>query len=217
MTLLSYILERVQLIMSEAIKYGKKQSEKLEIVYDESCESPREFQNFSIIATVLQRNHTIGDFEFNNSDELKEYLKEQKPVYQMKLYIYEHSGISLECFEDSPKYPYDDQWDAGCIGVVFTTKKLLKDNGMDKLPKENIIKQMKAEVKLYSDWCNGDCYGYRLVKLSKCDKCDQSQDEEIDSCYGFYGYDHAANGLYDAIIENSKVFKTHEDIEELLI
>ena len=51
------------------------------------------FQNFSIIATVLQRNHTIGDFEFNNSDELKEYLKEQKPVYQMKLYIYAKNKI----------------------------------------------------------------------------------------------------------------------------
>ena len=44
----------------------------------------------------------------------------------------------------------------------------------------------------------------------------QLEDKEIDSCYGYYGYDHDKNGLYDAVLENSKVFKTYKDIEELL-
>jgi len=202
--------------VQEAIKYGKKQSEKLEIVTDESCESPREWDNLTIIVTIKNNHHTMGDFQVNNSEELREMLKGHKAKYAMPLYVYEHSGISLKCFEDKVGYPYNDQWDAGCIGMVYTTKKLLKDNGLDKYPEDKVIEQMKTEIETYSQWCNGECYGFRLTELSKCDKCEQSNDKEIDSCYGFYGYDHDKNGLYDAVLENSKVFKTYKDIEELL-
>jgi hypothetical protein len=99
--------------------------------------------------------------------------------------------------------------------MVYTTKKLLKDNGLDKYPEDKVIEQMKTEIETYSHWCNGDCYGFRLLKVSECDKCNQVEDKEIDSCYGFLGYDHDKNGLYDAVIENSKVFKSYKDIEEL--
>ena len=75
---------------------------------------------------------------------------------------------------------------------------------------------METEVEIYSQWCNGECYGFRLSEVSKCDKCHQVEDKEIDSCYGFYGWNHDMNGLYDAVLENSKVFKTYKDIEELL-
>ena len=205
--------------IQEAIKYGKKQSERLEIVTDESCESPREWDNLTVIVTLKNNHNTIGDFQVNDSEELREMLKDHKAKYAMPLYVYDHSGISLKCFEDKSMvgYPYNDQWDAGCIGMVYTTKKLLKDNGLDKYPKDKVIDQMKAEIETYSHWCNGECYGFVLSKLSKCDKCDQSNDKEIDSCYGFYGWNHDMNGLYDAVIENSKVFKSYEDIEELLM
>ena len=84
------------------------------------------------------------------------------------------------------------------------------------MTKKEVMDQMKTEIETYSQWCNGECYGFRLSKWSKCDKCNQVEDKEIDSCYGFYGWNHDMNGLYDAVLENSKVFKTYKDIEELL-
>ena len=195
-----------------------KSNEKLEIMIDEACESPREWDNLTVIVTIKNNHHTIGDIQVNSSEELRELLEDKKAEFAMPLYVYEHCGISLKCFEDKTMvgYPYNDQWDAGCIGMVFTTEALLKEAGLFNSTKKEIIEYMKAEVDTYSQWCNGECYGFRLSKWSKCDKCNQVEDKEIDSCIGYYGYDHDKNGLYDAVLENSKVFKTYKDIEELL-
>ena len=201
----------------ECIQEITKSNEKLEIMTDESCESPREWDNLTVIVTIKNNHHDIGDIQVNSSEELREMLEVKKALFSMPLYIYEHSGMSLKCFEDKiPKYPYNDQWDAGCIGMVFTTEALLKEAGLTTMPKKEVQEQMKTEIETYSQWCNGECYGFRLSKWSKCDKCNQVEDKEIDSCYGFYGCDHDMNGLYDAILENSKVFKTYDDLDEFL-
>ena len=202
----------------ECIQEITKSNEKLEIMTDESCESPRDWDNLTVIVTIKNNRHTIGDIQVNSSEELRELLEDKKAKFAMPLYIYEHSGMSLKCFEDKTMvgYPYNDQWDAGCIGMVFTTEALLKEAGLFNSTKKEIIEYMKAEVDTYSNWCNGDCYGFRLSEVSECDKCNQVEDKEIDSCYGFLGWDHDMNGLYDAILENSKVFKSYKDIEEHL-
>ena len=168
----------------------------------------------TIIATLEQNHSTIGDFQFKSSDELNEFVKDQEGIYSMPLYIYDHSGISLYCGNDTIPYPFNDQWDAGCIGMVFTTKKRLE--GMEKTPRSKIIDLMKSELETYSHYLNGNVYGYRLLKWSQCKSCDQELDQEVDSCYGFYGYDFDKNGLYDAVLVSSKVFKSYEDIEELI-
>ena len=202
----------------ECIQEITKSNEKLEIITDESCESPREWDNLTVIVTIKNNHHDIGDIQVRDSDEIRELLEDKKAKFAMPLYIYEHSGMSLKCFEDKTMvgYPYNDQWDAGCIGMVFTTEALLKESGLFNSTKTEIIEFMKAEVDTYSHWCNGECYGFRLSEVSECDKCNQVEDKEIDSCYGFYGWNHDMNGLYDAVLENSKVFKTYKDIEELL-
>jgi hypothetical protein len=198
----------------EYIQECTKRNEKLQIVQDDICEDPRNWDNLTIIATLEQNHSTIGDFQFKSSDELNEFVKDQEGIYSMPLYIYDHSGISLYCGNDTIPYPFNDQWDAGCIGMVFTTKKRLE--GMEKTPRSKIIDLMKSELETYSHYLNGNVYGYRLLKWSQCKSCDQELDQEVDSCYGFYGYDFDKNGLYDAVLENSKVFKSYEDIEELI-
>jgi hypothetical protein len=198
----------------EYIQECTKRNEKLQIVQDDICEDPRNWDNLTIIATLEQNHSTIGDFQFKSSDELNEFVKDQEGIYSMPLYIYDHSGISLYCGNDTIPYPFNDQWDAGCIGMVFTTKKRLE--GMEKTPRSKIIDLMKSELETYSHYLNGNVYGYRLLKWSQCKSCDQELDQEVDSCYGFYGYDFDKNGLYDAVLVSSKVFKSYEDIEELI-
>ena len=198
----------------EYIQECTKRNEKLQIVQDDICEDPRNWDNLTIIATLEQNHSTIGDFQFKSSDELNEFVKDQEGIYSMPLYIYDLSGISLYCGNDTIPYPFNDQWDAGCIGMVFTTKKRLE--GMEKTPRSKIIDLMKSELETYSHYLNGNVYGYRLLKWSQCKSCDQELDQEVDSCYGFYGYDFDKNGLYDAVLVSSKVFKSYEDIEELI-
>ena len=201
----------------ECIQECIKGNEKLEIIADDSCESPRSWDNLTVIVAIENNHNDIGDIQVRDSEELRELLEDKKAKFAMPLYIYEHSGMSLKCFEDKiPKYPYNDQWDAGCIGMVFTIEEKLKETGMIHMTKKEVIDQMKAEVETYSQWCNGECYGFVLSEWSMCDKCNQVEDKQIDSCFGFYGWNHDTNGLYDAILENSNVFKSYEDIEEYL-
>ena len=202
----------------ECIQECIKGNEKLEIITDDCCESPRTWDNLTVIVTIKNNHNDIGDIQVNSSEELRELLEDKKAKFAMPLYIYEHSGMSLKCFEPKTmvSYPFNDQWDAGCIGMVFTTEELINENIGFNSTKKEIIDYMKAEVDTYSHWCNGECYGFRLSEVSECDKCNQVEDKEIDSCYGFLGWDHDMNGLFDHVIDSSKVFKTYKDIEELL-
>ena len=56
---------------------------------------------------------------------------------------------------------------------------------------------MKGEVETYSQWANGEVYGFRLIKVDEYNK----EIEEIDSCWGFYGSDPRENGIEDYIPE----------------
>ena len=137
----------------ECIQECIKGNEKLEIIADDSCESPRSWDNLTVIVAIENNHNDIGDIQVRDSEELRELLEDKKAKFAMPLYIYEHSGMSLKCFEDKiPKYPYNDQWDAGCIGMVFTTESLLKETGLTHNTKEEEIEQMKVEVEQYSYW-----------------------------------------------------------------
>lgn len=39
----------------------------------------------------------------------------------------------------------------------------------------------------YSQWCNGDIYGYRVERVTVCASCNDDHGELIDSCWGVYG------------------------------
>ena len=49
----------------EYIQECTKRNEKLQIVQDDICEDPRNWDNLTIIATLEQNHSTIGDFQFN--------------------------------------------------------------------------------------------------------------------------------------------------------
>lgn len=45
---------------------------------------------------------------------------------------------------------------------------------------EKAVSYLKGEVNTYNQWVNGEVYGYVITK----------DGEEVDSCWGYYGYDH---------------------------
>lgn len=67
---------------------------------------------------------------------------------------------------------------------------------------------LEATADLYGDWCWGNVYGYVIEKLTLTNP-DEHEDgddaeydvEELDSCWGYYGDDHAKSGLEEAALE----------------
>ena len=123
----------------------------LEVKQDEYPENPREWDN---VCTMVcwHRSYNLGDkHNYDNSDEFFEYILhkicgikckdfdelstrekyklacENDELYIQELNLYDHSGISIST---SNGYPYNDRWDAGCVGFIYVTKeKALKEWG----------------------------------------------------------------------------------------
>jgi len=170
----------------------------INIYQDEFPENPREWDNLGTMVCFHSR-YNLGDkHDFSDSDELLDYLKDNK-VVQLPLYLYDHSGITMQTSS------FCDYFDSGQVGIIFVTYETLrKEYGwkyITKARKERIILYLTDEVKTYDQYLTGDIYGYQVI----CKYCN----EIIDSCWGFFGRNWKKNGLLDQAYticecENSK-------------
>jgi len=181
---------------------------------DEFSEGPREWDNLGTMVCA-HRRYTLGDEQYSNSkagnwDEAMayyfadmsginydEYLTEaqinkvwkwiEKNIVWLPLYLYDHSGITMNTTG------FSCPWDSGKVGFIFTTKEnIRKEYNIKSVTKEWIKKiegYLKNEVDTYDDYLTGNVYGY-VVK--------DTDGEIIDSCCGYYGYDHEKSGLLEA-------------------
>ena len=99
--------------------------------------------------------------------------------------MYDHSGIALSL--TNSHYPFNDQWDAGQLGFVLVDRdKALKEFNKKRLTKQlrqKIYEIIEGEVETYNQYLSGDVYGYVVSR----------DNEQIDSCWGYYGQDDCLN------------------------
>lgn len=116
----------------------------LEINKDTCPDNPRDWDNVSTMV-CWHRNYILGDkHNYDNADDFFEYVLhdicgmeyedfeylptrekyelafESGKIYIKELNAYEHGDITIST---SNGYPYNDRWDAGCVGFVYITKK----------------------------------------------------------------------------------------------
>lgn len=189
----------------------------LEIVPDPCPESPREWSNLCTLATA-HRRYTLGEKEFGG--DLVDLIYELEPdiddeVYDMAkadpemtvedferhamdrfdelyfhrtVYLYDHSGLSVSLGG------FSCPWDSGPVGIIFVRKdEAQKEYCMTKREltiEEYVDKIMESEIKVFDQYLQGDVYGFILRN---------GDGEEVDSCWGFYGYDIKENGILDHV------------------
>lgn len=56
--------------------------------------------------------------------EMFEMLQESNLILIKHINLYDHSGLTVST---SNGYPYNDRWDAGCVGFIYVTKKKIFD------------------------------------------------------------------------------------------
>lgn len=152
----------------------------IEIHTDEYPINPRtEWDN---LGTMVSEHRS---YDFNDKD--AEYDVDSIPfedVIYLPLYLYDHGGLTMNTTG------FSCPWDSGQVGWIYIKKsKALSEYRWDKLTDESIeqIKEhLKAEIETYDHFLTGAVYGY-IVK--------NKNGEEIDSCWGFFGYDHEKSGL----------------------
>ena len=103
------------------------------------------------------------------------------------LSLYDHSGISISIGTLSG-------WDCGQVGFVFITKKQVREiYDVKRITKATLAKAqalIKCEVEDYNSYLTGDIYNLSLYKVDSTGE-DDELDNELDSCGGIWGYDHA--------------------------
>ena len=143
----------------ETINYKEHE---INIVYDTDSESPRDWDNLGTIYAP-HRNYNFSDKESYNAAEDENF----KGVI-LPLYMIDHSGIALSIS------PFGCPWDSGQVGIIYCSEEVMKKESLSS--REQTIKCLTSEVETYSDYVQGNVYGYQI----EGELCD-------DSCYGFMG------------------------------
>lgn len=138
-------------------------------------------ENYSIDVNLKSYDY-FGYFEDEDEvDKVWEWI--DKNMIVMPLYLYDHSGITISTARTC-------SWDSGQVGFMYITKKdAVKEFGnkyFTKEVEEKAIACLEAELKTYDNYLRGDVYWYRIL---------DKEENEIDSCRGYYGYDHEESGL----------------------
>lgn len=116
----------------------------------------------------------------------------------LPIWLYDHSGLTVSCGERS--YPYNDQWDSGCLGWIFVSKAALLRETVATVDtwRELGFEVLRAEVEEYDQYLRGEIFGYTLYE-SGIPEAGKTPDwaETGDSCWGFFGSDITQNGIID--------------------
>jgi len=206
--------------MDEIAIYKEKKGKKILKIYkDDDAENPREWDNFGKMA-CFHKNYVLGDKtelksdNFEGWNELKEHLiKEEKAILIFPLYLYDHSGITIKIGSFEGLLPQGHAYfDSGCVGFIYCTKEdiLREYQKVNKKTLKQAEKRLFDEIEIYDQYLRGDIYGYILEKEQKCKCCKREMNEEINSCWGFFGYDFKDNGLFESADININDFEKIE-------
>lgn len=187
----------------------------LKIIHDSSAESPREWDNFGTMICFHGR-YDLGDKHNYNADDYSGWEEMEKAIRKdygkgavvLPLYLLDHGRVQISTTSFKGEIA---RWDSGQIGFIAVSKKDILDNFGGKIvtqkTKEKAVKLLDAEVETYGYYVEGDVYGFRIV---------DEDDNEVDSCWGFYGLDFLTNGMLDYINSENLGDITQEQLEELV-
>ena len=167
----------------------KKDDTFLEIRQDCDPENPLDMYGTEVakIATWHSR-YTLGTEQPNVPP--NQFVKDLPIGTEvLPVYLLDHSGLRV-----STK-PFQDRWDSGQIGYVYSTPEMFKDFDPDGVGVKAFLTRM---VQVYSYYLEGEVFEFIKYREKTCGECGATHREVIDSCGGFYGTDFEGNGLYDS-------------------
>lgn len=134
-----------------------------------------------------------------------------KHFISLPLYLYDHSGITMSCG------PFSCPWDSGQVGIIFVERSKaeeewnsdnksfpqIRNTGMGDREFASLEElaqfYLRGEVETYDQYLTGQVYGFVLL---------DENDEEVDSCWGFFGDNYKTNGIAEHV-DMSEVKEIH--------
>ena len=111
-------------------------------------------------------------------DELARRKEIEKQFHVFGLEAYIHSGVVL-ALRGEGGFP-DRQWDVSQLGAVFVSR---KEARTEKQARTIAL----AHIKYWNNYLSGNVYGFHIVKMETCKCCGHTNEEIVDSAWGFNG------------------------------
>lgn len=142
----------------------------------------------------FENDEGAGKFiEFRSSSHAQETMEKLSKGNSLFYLVnkYAHGNVHYS-ISGTKTYP-DEQWDVSrgcgvfipCDYIQKEFKKMKKSHGEGEAY-EHFIKDSNSVLNSYSDWCNGEVYGYSVIILDK-----DGHEIDCDECWGFIGFEHA--------------------------
>lgn len=216
MELMLYIcIEHLKTLKMEHTDETRKGNYITRTYQEDSPESPRCWDNLGTMVCFHGRydlgdKHNYKHDDYNGWDEMeKAIIKNENVGVILPLYLYDHSGITMNTTG------FSCNWDSGRVGFIYISKKKMLEEYGGKIVtqklKDRVERYLKGEVETYDQYLTGDVYGYRVFKV------ENGEEEELDSCWGFYGEDECMEegvGIMEYYISQEVV--TDEEYSEML-
>lgn len=185
----------------------------LDITQDNFAENPMEWGNLGTFLTWEDSYESPCRNDYSSPEEFfNEFLGEDKWEE-----IYDKHDSAIDFVNDIQKhfdrkgyivYPIskfehtevkyfidvDSGFDSGVVGFAIVSKdEVRKIYNTKQVSKDKVKKDFEQSLELYTDYANGYVFGFTLMDMEQ---------EEIDSCFGFYGFDQDTNGLMETVNES---------------
>jgi hypothetical protein len=156
---------------------------KIRIEHDEDAESPGQWSNLGEITYKGHGRYCLGTEGVSDErfGEISRKVRDGEYI-GMPVYAYVHGSATIKAAWSNP---FGCPWDSGRSGWVYTTReKALKEFGGKRVTKalrEKVYNVLRSEVETFDMYLQGDVYGW-IVEVDG---------EEVDSCWGCWGFDYA--------------------------
>jgi len=153
------------------------------VASDEDYDSPRDWDNVGHMVCFHSR-YDLGDKKLedeNTAGKLMERIRRDDIAAALPLYLYDHSGITM----NTHGYSSIDSaaWDWGQVGFIFVTKQKVREElgckYVTKKARAWAKTHLEGEVKTYAMYLEGDVLCWKTL---------DPEGEIIESCGGYYGY-----------------------------
>jgi hypothetical protein len=123
------------------------------------------------------KGHGINHKDYNGWDEMEKGIeKEFGPCVILPIYMYDHSGITINTTG------FSCHWDSGQIGFIFISHKDIREEyGLKRVSekkRKEIQNYLGREVEVYDSYLTGDIWGYQI---------EDKEGNYKDSCWDFIG------------------------------
>jgi hypothetical protein len=174
----------MEAIETEAIEQDG-QTYRISIFHDPDAGNPLE--DWSEMGTILSLNRRHGNFDAAG---VEDAIHNNPDAVAL---AYNEHGLCLWTVAGELPAHLHCPWDSVAFAGVW-----LPDAGTLALAKNYggwtrqlfMRRRARQACEAYTQWSNGDVYGYEVERVTTCEHCGQEGAEPVDSCWGFYGLDY---------------------------